>query len=208
MGTDETLAAFVDAYDARDHDRLGALLGYPACCREFFREVVAQGFADPVWPYALRNRARESSEGVDCELHGDPRLNLLLRRIGVRAVPHTPCALDCASSLALADQFFDLGIRLGYHAELAWQREVLSWPMAWSMLHGIAEVKTPVFKLSCDTDGTAERYVVHWRGDGFPAEGARGLCFPYRRPEHLRVAESVSFQRGLIHPISLTTRGR
>jgi hypothetical protein len=57
--------------------------------------------------------------------------------------------------------------------------ELLDWPVEWSALHGIAEIRTPVVKIATRTDPTPERYVVRWMGKSFPADGARGLMFPY-----------------------------
>jgi hypothetical protein len=34
----------------------------------------------------------------------------------------------------------------GYRAEMDSLRDVFSWPVEWSALHGIAELKTPVIK--------------------------------------------------------------
>jgi hypothetical protein len=70
--------------------------------------------------------------------------------------------------------------------------------MEWSALHGIAEVRTPVFKLATDTDASAATYVVRHHGGGYPEHGATGLVFPYRRPDRLVVSESRGFQEGLV----------
>jgi hypothetical protein len=74
---------------------------------------------------------------------------------------------------------------------------VLSWPVEWSGLHGIAEIKTPVLKISARTDATAEKYTVRWSGTGYPDEGATGLRFPYRAPARKPMAEGRRFRRAL-----------
>jgi len=51
--------------------------------------------------------------------------------------------------------------------------------MEWSSLHGIAEVRTPVFKIAFDTDATARPYRVQLRGTKYPEDAERGLRFPY-----------------------------
>ena len=212
IGTPAALAALEGALMANDSDQIGALLGYPACCRAFFAEVATHGFSDPIWPFAVRSQrqlppAEASESGADAiALRGDVRMNILLVRLNVRTTPHIPCSLHCAPSRVVADQFTDLGQILGYQEELAWREELLSWPMAWSMLHGIAEIETPLFKIACNTDGTAGKHVVHWLGDRYPVTAATGLRFPYRRPAHLRVTGSKSYLQGLISPISLVRR--
>lgn len=52
--------------------------------------------------------------------------------------------------------------------------------MEWSALHGIAEIRTPIAKAVTRTDATAQKRVVCRRGRGYPAEGARGVVFPFR----------------------------
>jgi SAM-dependent methyltransferase len=76
-----------------------------------------------------------------------------------------------------------------------WALEMLSWPMEWSSLHGIAEIKTPVFKISTSTDPLASKAVVRREGDRYPEEGATGLAFPFRQPDSRAVTDSRSFAR-------------
>jgi hypothetical protein len=67
----------------------------------------------------------------------------------------------------------------GYSEEVGWIKQILSWPVEWSALHGIAEVKSPIIKIATRTDSTASKYVVRWTGTDYPDEGAVGLRFPY-----------------------------
>jgi hypothetical protein len=62
-----------------------------------------------------------------------------------------------------------------------WLDEVLAWPVEWSALHGIAEIRTPIAKVAMQTDATASKYTIQYPGRGYPREGARGLVFPYLR---------------------------
>ena len=114
------------------------------------------------------------------EIDGPPQANVLLRWLGVRAVPHLPCRADCDDTIRLADDMLRLGRDAGFAAEAAWMMEVLSWPVEWSALHGIAEIRTPIAKAVTRTDATAQKRVVCRRGRGYPAEGARGVVFPFR----------------------------
>jgi hypothetical protein len=88
--------------------------------------------------------------------------------------------MDCADSLALANQFIDLGKSLHFSGEIDWLNEMLSWPVEWSALHGIAEIRTPIVKISTSTDATAEKFTIRWIGKGYPPDGARGLAFPFK----------------------------
>jgi hypothetical protein len=63
-----------------------------------------------------------------------------------------------------------------------WLPEILSWPIEWSALHRIAEIKTPVLKAFTRTDATPCKDTVRRQGDSYPLEGIRGLNFPHRLP--------------------------
>jgi hypothetical protein len=72
-------------------------------------------------------------------------------------------------------------------AVLDWLQQILSWPMSWSALHGIAEVKTPVLRYVRDTVATGDRLTVQWLGTVMPQTAARGLTFPFRlRPQRAK----------------------
>jgi len=101
----------------------------------------------------------------------------------------------------IIERFVEVGRAAGYEQEMDWLLEILSWPVEWSALHGIAEVKTPVLKVSTRTDATPGKYVVRRQGDAYPAEGAQGLAFPYRMPRRPLLTQSPSFHRGLVNPL-------
>lgn len=206
VGAPDSVRAFRNAWDAGNDEEMGRLLGYPACCVEFSRRVCeVEGLTDTTWPMALSTVKPEN--GTQCiEVAGPPEANILWRWIGVRPVPHLPCRFDCQASVELGRRFIAAGRQAGFGEEMDWLLEILSWPLEWSALHGIAEIKTPVLKVSTRTDATATKYTVRRQGPAYPAEGARGLHFPYRRPRVV-MTERPAFQRGLANPLepSLTT---
>ncbi len=183
VGTPQNMAQFKGAWDANDQHRIGRLLGYPACCQEFFRQVwVEQGMVDTTWPMAANGATAET----DCvEVAGPVEANILWRWVGVRAVSHLPCRFDCQPSVELAHKLLEVGRRAGYGPEMAWLREMLAWPVEWAALHGIAEIKTPILKVVARTDATAGKYTVRRQGTTYPAEGAHGIKFPYQEGENL-----------------------
>ena len=77
---------------------------------------------------------------------------------------------------------------------MEWIEEILNWPASWSALHGIAQVKTPVLKVSTRTDATAHEFVVRRPGRRMPDEAAAGLVFPFRTPERPGVTHSMAFR--------------
>jgi hypothetical protein len=198
VGRPADVQAFRAAWTASDDEAIGRLLGYPECCRTFFRRVwVDDRMVDTTWPMA-RVSAGETNGARSLSVAGPAAANILWRWMGVRAVPHLPCRVDCEKTIALGERLVEVGWLSGHGAEMDWLLEILSWPVEWSALHGIAEVKTPVLKVSTRTDATASRYVVRREGTDYPAEGARGLQFPYRAPARAaRFTGSASFRRGL-----------
>jgi 2-polyprenyl-3-methyl-5-hydroxy-6-metoxy-1,4-benzoquinol methylase len=198
LGPPENLAAFKECWDAGDQEAIGDLLGYPECCREFFRRVwVEEGMVDTTWPMGAAS-AKPTEEG-SVEVQGPAQANILWRWMGARAVPHLPCRFDCAATVEFADRLLAVGREAGFGEEMDWLLEVLSWPAEWSALHGIAEIKTPVLKVITRTDATARRYVVRRPSDAYPTEGARGLSFPLRPPLKRRLTDSPGFRRGIEH---------
>ena len=181
VGKRKNAKAFKSAWIRRDSDRLGELLGYPECCREFIRRCRANdGLADMTWPIAGNTKDAKRKDRT-IVVSGSPLLNILLRRVNVRALPHLPCRFDCPNSQALANQWTDLGRSLGFREEMEWLTDILSWPAEWSALHGIAEIRSPILKAcACtQTDATAQKYAVRWLGNTYPANAPRGVVFPY-----------------------------
>jgi hypothetical protein len=123
--------------------------------------------------------------------------NMFWRSIGVRAVPHLPCRIDCADSLTLAERMLLVARQSGFANEADWTEEILSWPVEWSALHGIAEIKTPIMKIITRTDATAGKLVVQWQGVTYPAEGAIGVRFPYQPPVRPAITTRRAYQRGV-----------
>lgn len=209
LGALREVAAFRQAWDAGDHDAMGALLGYPECCRQSFVETwVDARSVDPTWAQAQRTAGAPATTTTTTtrttlELRAAPFANVLWRWMGVRAVPHLPCRFDCAASVRLGEELRRVGVEAGFADEMAWTAEILSWPVEWSALHGIAEVKTPIVKVSTRTDATAGTLIVRLQSETYPDEGAQAVRFPYRQPARVLYTEAPSFQRGLDQVIPL-----
>jgi SAM-dependent methyltransferase len=201
VGSLENVTRARDAWTAHANQTLGRLLGYPECCRAFFERVwVGERSIDTTWAMAA-NTLPPKAAVVVLEPNETSLPNVLWRWLGVRAVPHLPCRFDCSESALFGQRLLGVGERAGYVDEVKWIREILSWPVEWSALHGIAEVKTPILKISTRTDATASKHVVRWTGTAYPREGATGLRFPYRAPAGRVMTQGLSFQRGLKQPI-------
>lgn len=182
IATAPNVARFRRALDTGDHPEIAKLLGCPPCCHAFFHEIwVDHGLTDTTWSAAWAT-ATPSAGTRSIEIAGSPQANVLWRWIGMRAVPHLPCRFDCEPTVALGKDFETLGRQTGYEQEMDWLFEILSWPLEWSALHGIAEIRTPLLRISTRTDATGPKYSVRWLGSTYPEEGAQGLGFPYRNP--------------------------
>jgi hypothetical protein len=157
VGLPHDLAAVRRAWESRDDAAIGALLGYPGCCSTFFREIwIDAGCIDTTWQMALNTAGPADPDGA-VTVDGPMAANILWRWVGVRAVPHLPCRFDCEASAALGEQFLNVGRESGFTDEMEWMQEILDWPVEWSALHGIAEIKTPILKISARTDATARK---------------------------------------------------
>jgi len=160
-------ADLANRYAANDDDGVGRLLGFPPCCREFFRTH---------W----------GKTDLTLAMTGTPRAtasNVLGRWLGVRLVPHLPCSWDCAATARMAAQWARLWP--GVDSCWPWAVEFVQWPVRYSSLHGIAIVTWPVVKVVTNVEGpryeSVERHIdVH--GYTYPDEAPVGLSFPFVRP--------------------------
>jgi hypothetical protein len=182
--TPDKVNQWLDAWHASDYDWIGRLLGYPDCCIKFFQKVwVEEKGNDTTWQMAqnaasILGMYRDEPNRLDIE-PCNPQNNILMRWMGPRMVSHLPCSFNCAPSIEIGNRNW---ARLNEFnvSESMWLRQILDWPMEWSALHGIAEIRTPILKIMTRTDATAEKLTVRWMGRSYPPEGARGLSFPYR----------------------------
>ena len=210
----EQEASFVEAVAHADRRTLAALLEVPDCCRGAARDVFERfGCDDLFLAAALRTPERVPREHVPDEpipgehksserivlLDIPPALNVSLRVMGIEAVFHAPCHFHCDASLSIGQTFLESMGKAGFGQEQTWLAELLSWPVEWSCLHGIAEVKTPVLKLVTYAEPTAHKHTVRLQGRAYPEEGETGLRHPYRSPVFSKIRDSQAYQDGLVH---------
>lgn len=177
LGRLDDLCTLSRAWTHGDDAVLGEYLGFPRCCVDFFESTwVQRGSIDPTgW---MTDAEAVTIPGSDAQL--EPlHTNILLRWAGVRAVPHLPCSHSCRPTAELGRKMMRVGRAAGFLDETAWIEQMLSWPVEWSALHGIAELRTPVFKVVTRTDRAPAVRTVRRRGRSYPCEGARGNRFPY-----------------------------
>ena len=174
----ELSVPWLRAWRSGEEQAIADWLGVPACCGAFWRRVSAFGRdLDAIWhmsegALAVDDRSRRvDAPAVEC--------NILLRGLGVRLVPHVPCSFACEASVRLGGTLAEVGARYGHADEIAWAREMLSWPMEWSAAAGLARIKTTVFQISAPTEPRPGRYTVRLtaaraRRRGVPWAARRG----------------------------------
>jgi len=201
IGTPRDVAEFKLAFARADNIQIGQHLGFPECCQNFFEAVwVRQGMVDTTWPMAIGTAGAKEADRT-LKIKGPPEANILWRWMGVRAVPHLPCSFACEASVDFGKTLIGVGREAGYDQEMDWIETILSWPVEWSALHGIAEIKTPVLRVSSRTDPTAHKFTVQRLSSVYPDETVQALKFPYRTPPKPILTSSSHHQRGLEQPI-------
>jgi hypothetical protein len=142
---------FVIAWNRVDHDGIGEILGFPMCCRQAFKQFwTEQGNIDCTWSMALRSATR--LEATSVAVAGYDETNVLLRWLGLRAVPHLPCSFNCELSAMMGRDLLMIGEKLGYRPEVATLKELLSWPVRWCACQGIGTVTLPALRFEMQTD--------------------------------------------------------
>jgi 2-polyprenyl-3-methyl-5-hydroxy-6-metoxy-1,4-benzoquinol methylase len=186
-------ATWMKAWLAGDNDTIGTMLGFPNCCREFFKRTWEVGTRDTTLAqYKAGSLLLQDGHVTKLESADGPvGCNLLLRYLGIRLVPHLPCSFNCASTLKMAERFQDLARKLGKEAELTALIELLSLRTSFSSLHGTAIIETQHFKIEVDADPVQEKMVfvrnalpveprkltlevkpspMSWQDNGFPTK--------------------------------------
>lgn len=188
LAVPEAVRAITEAVQRQDDDRVGALLGYPSCCRQaFLARWVRARWRDVTWPMAAE-AGRVEASGLGVWVSGPAEANVLLRWIGLRLVPHLPCHFGCEASAALGRALAErLPADLGAMAQT-----LLGMPMEWSAWHGLGAVRTPLGRLSMRSDATVERIQVWYEGQAWPAAGVETGAFPYVRPTGARAVAPAS----------------
>ena len=179
VGRKEAIRAAEDTLDARDFDAFHQSFGLPGCCVRFLREVKHSQLTDTTWPMSARCAAQIPASEYEIDQQGNAATNRLLACLGLTLLRHTPCCHSCQRSIECAEEVAFTSRKVGFKKEMRWLRECLAWPCSWSALHGIAEVKTPLFKVIYNTDTTAERLSIRQSGSVIPEQFERGITFPY-----------------------------
>lgn len=185
---------FAWAWEQKNDEAIGRFLGYPECCTAFHASLVKDEIADGLWRVA-KHSAHAVAENQEHEVRTGvvPETNPFWRSLGVQLTAHLSCRFECEESVALGRKFVECGRHAGYGALMDRALEMLSWPVEWSSLHGIAEVRTPVLKICQPAEPSFEKRIIRLRSDRFPELGAHALY------ERLTGAPKKAPARGRAH---------
>jgi hypothetical protein len=195
IGTQAATDAMEAFWERSDYAPAYRSAGVSECCLKALKEDIETQRIDPTARFA----GTEGSLPPDA---GD-LADSLWRWLNIERASYVPCSHLCAETRVGNLRWTEAATAMGYKLEVDWLRDIVSWPVEWSALHGIAEVRTPILKFACTTDATNEKLVVRYHGNGYPKEGANGLTFPYRRSDKPALTSSSSFRRGLENLIQI-----
>ena len=166
---DAELFRTASAYEGRgggkvDHEIIGELLGFPACCTKFFTDKWSEGYFDPVWQSA-EDTEGNISKGKVMEVEGHIHTNQMLRYYGLRTTSHFPCKMDCEESIRIGQDWLEVMHSIDPHLTDSLV-EFLEMPLVWSCLHGLATIETPVFTLITNSLPTKDKWTVLYNSKG------------------------------------------
>lgn len=148
---------------------------------------------DPLWALALAEpEARAFDEGRGLAVAGHWASNPMLAAVGISIGRGWPGGFDCRAAPAQGEALIDAAAAHGREEAALWLREILSWPVSWTALHGIAEIKTPVFRAIRTTPWTPARLTIERMGSAMPEGAARGLGFPFAAARMARRRETLA----------------
>lgn len=155
--------SFIEAVNNNDDRIQGELLGYPPCCIQAFITNNANGHWDPVWQQAINCRpesiAVQEPHRITLSKDLPFELNSILKPIGLRYMPHTPCSHDCESTLTIAREWRQLAQDLKY-SEVSLMDYFLSNRCKWTAKEGHALIQTTNFVLETNSIPCYPSYIV------------------------------------------------
>lgn len=192
FGKRNHVLSFQKAIQEQNYDAVLEYL-HPATL-SYWKEFSKLDLIDNTWAILAKTNGNIDS----LTIYPENVLNPLWGSLGIAPIPYFPAFADCQHSLEIASAIQSLANETDHKLACSWT-EILSWPIEWSAMHGIAEVKTPIFKRVYNTDPTAKKYVLQLESEIYPINGLNGLLFPYRKPKKLYYTDSKHAQAGTQH---------
>ncbi len=160
------LEAAAASLAADDQERAARWFGYPACCARAWAARQAAGAVDPL--------AAVLSPAV-------PSADILLAGLGLGPLRHAPCDVACPATAASMRQFLDAARDLDLGEAADWLEAMADWPVEMSVVSGVAEVKTAVFRFAYRSDPLAAPRRCSSPGRSLPEAASSGHSSVFAR---------------------------
>ncbi|TMP29007.1 hypothetical protein CWB99_09560 [Pseudoalteromonas rubra] len=188
---------FLTAWQQADLKSIYSLINAPQCCTNFNHDLeYLYQCQDPT--YLSAAHALNSNEQLlNITFENAPLLNQTFKKLGVSTLSYAPCSPNCQHALVQAENWMALAGDMGYTSLLNDMLTLFGAPCAWTAMHGIAEIKTPLLKISTNTDATRDKFTVNYLSETDIEGAATGLGFPFKNNCKSAITQSKSFQRGM-----------
>lgn len=208
IGGSNIVNRFALAWQNNELATIAEFLGIKECCVAFQRTIhLKLGLTNPILAQAVNSTDAKIENGI-IHQQSPGILNTFLNSLRILPLSHTPCSIHCYNSRNLADAWLRTARNNGFTDEVNNLEKLLSCPMEWSALHGIAEIKLPILKIATNTDTTAGTYRIQIHSEAYPEEGIVGINFPFKRPNFAAISDSKRFKKGLANLIPNLTDKR
>ncbi|WP_084134524.1 radical SAM protein [Paenibacillus harenae] len=176
VGSEANLRLFYDAFKDNNLELMYVLLGIPSCCQKAMVRKVVGGF-DPLWDLKVTYTEFKQREN---EFNCNKVLNVLMRPLGLDLLGYVPCSHLCKESEVFGESKLNVGKISGIEQEMTWIEEMLDWPAEWTTLHGIAELKTGIMKVSSTSLPTHDKIIIRYYGGRMASDAAKGKSFSFK----------------------------
>jgi len=143
-----------------DHVIIGTLLGYPRCCIDFFNNTWGSESIDPMYEAAIQTKNVDIKEDGSVDVSVHPYCNNLLRYFGIRITPHLTCSMQCDETIKWGEEWMEIMTQIDEEAAV-WAKEVLSMPLTWNCMKGVAIIDTPIFRGVTNSDTSIDKKLVN-----------------------------------------------
>lgn len=148
---------------AGNFDAVGAMLGYPPCCRNFFENSTKEGYFDPIWQQALNTdrNVKKDGAGYSLRVRGYPECVKFHRYWGVQLCAHLPCSFVCEATRRISGLWMkEMDFNYSGSAHAAF--DILLLPGTWHLEEGYAETKTQHFSGIVNSLSTDKPYTIFY----------------------------------------------
>jgi hypothetical protein len=157
---------------ACDPAEIARWLNWPTCCADAWASHLHDCLTDPI----AAMLSRPTSDAAP------PFAHALLAGLGLGPVRHAPCSAGCRATAAAAQAFIASVAALGLTDEAGWLCSMSSWTIDISLVAGVAEVKTSLFRYAHLSNHLPHRFDLHLKGDTVPEGTPIGLASPFTAP--------------------------